>query len=364
MEDIVKRKIILWILLSINLTTALIVGLFISSAGSIGIALGVLNISAQIVLIFFVIGFLDKNAISLISKKRIAIWVILTLNLLFAFLIGLKFSLMETRIDIRYNMIYILLPLLIILNYIIIDRLHYYIKHSKGDNEALMNNSLKNNNTSLFKNRPIIEFEGKKYVFSIRSILILAIGAPILSFATYLFFDTEANYWLHEIVVTQTVFFLNLLFNMNASAKYNPDGKYHWSFVIPGRGEIFFETFCTGIQAIVVFFGIILCTPHSLDRATNEDIVWRKAKALVISSLIFYVVNIIRMVIQIYLFYIGYAWVDIHYSISAASSFVAAIIVLLMHKYIPEFIISIIYTGTLISKKMKGKKTVENNLNK
>jgi hypothetical protein len=35
-----------------------------------------------------------------------------------------------------------------------------------------------------------------------------------------------------------------------------------------------------------------------------------------------------------------------------------------MHKYIPEFIISIIYTGTLISKKMKGKKAVENNLNK
>ncbi|GAG00255.1 unnamed protein product, partial [marine sediment metagenome] len=46
-------------------------------------------------------------------------------------------------------------------------------------------------------------------------------------------------------------------------------------------------------------------------------------------------------------------WDDIHVSISAASSFIAAIIVLLLHKWIPEFIISIIYTGTLISQQVK-----------
>jgi exosortase/archaeosortase family protein len=80
---------------------------------------------------------------------------------------------------------------------------------------------------------------------------------------------------------------------------------------------------------------------------------WRKAKSLIISSAIFYIVNIIRMLIQIYLYYIGYPWESIHVSISAASSFIAAIIVLLLHKWIPEFIISIIYAGTLINKKFK-----------
>ncbi|MFW9879063.1 MAG: hypothetical protein ACFFG0_38780, partial [Candidatus Thorarchaeota archaeon] len=44
---------------------------------------------------------------------------------------------------------------------------------------------------------------------------------------------------------------------------------------------------------------------------------------------------------------------DIHFSISAASSFIAAIIVLLMHRYIPEFILSIIYVGTLVSEPIK-----------
>ena len=146
---------------------------------------------------------------------------------------------------------------------------------------------------------------------------------------------------------------------MDVSTSYSPVGKYHWSFDFVGNssgdplGSIFFETFCTGIQAICVFAGLIICTPHSRDKNTNKDIIWRKTKALVVSSVIFYVVNIIRMLIQIELYYLGYPWDSIHVSISAASSFIAAIIILLLHKWIPEFIISIIYTGTLISKKFK-----------
>ncbi|MHA1292328.1 MAG: archaeosortase H [Promethearchaeota archaeon] len=225
------------------------------------------------------------------------------------------------------------------------------------------------NNEKPKKKRPIIEFEGKKYIFSNRSLLILIIGTPLLSILIYMFFDNQANYWLHEIVVKQTVFFLNLFFNMGASAHYAPVGKYHWYFSIPGRPGIFFETFCTGIQAICVFAGIIICTPHSQDPYTNEDIIWRKTKSLVVSSFLFYVVNIIRMIIQLYLYYLGYAWEDIHYSISAASSFIAAIIILLLHKWIPEFIISIIYMGTLVSEPIKEKrkekaKTAARNSNK
>jgi len=136
---------------------------------------------------------------------------------------------------------------------------------------------------------------------------------------------------------------------MGAETKYFPVGTHHWSFIIPNKGSIYFQTFCTGVQAIAVFAGLIICVPHSQDRATREDIIWRKTKALILSSIIFYIVNVIRMVIQIYLYYIGYAWEDIHYSISAASSFIAAIIILLLHKWIPEFIISIIYLGSIVN---------------
>ena len=204
--------------------------------------------------------------------------------------------------------------------------------------------------------KPVLEYNNKKYIFSIRSLVIFAIGAPLSAYLIYLFFDLQINYWLHEIVVKQTVYLLNLFFNMDTIAEFAPSGKYDWRFAIPGKSPIYFETFCTGIQAICIFAGVIIFTPHSQDRDTKEDIIWRKTKSLIISSVIFYVVNIIRMLIQIDLYYIGYDWEDIHYSISAASSFIAAIIVLLMHKWTPEFILSIIYTGTLVSEPIKQKR--------
>jgi exosortase/archaeosortase family protein len=207
--------------------------------------------------------------------------------------------------------------------------------------------------------KPVIEYNKRKYIFSIKSLIILAVGGPISAYLVYMFFDLQLNYWLHEIVVKQTTYFLNLLFNMGVTTVYNPVGKYHWNFIVPGRGTISFETFCTGVQAVVIFIGVIVFTPHSQDKHTRRDIVWRKTKALIISSVIFYVVNIIRMLIQIELYYIGYAWNDIHFSISAASSFIAVIIVLLMHRWIPEFIISIIYIGTLISEPIKVKRKKE-----
>jgi len=203
---------------------------------------------------------------------------------------------------------------------------------------------------------PVIEFEGKKYIFSIRSLTLLAIGAPLLAWLLYLFFDLRANYWLHEIVVKQTVYFLNLFFDMGAEAEFAPSRKYDWRFTIPGKSPIYFETFCTGVQAIVIFIGIGVFTPHSQDSRTKEDIIWRKTKALIASSVIFYIVNIIRMLIQIDLYYIGYEWADIHFSISAASSFIAAIIVLLLHRWIPEFILSMIYIGTLVSEPLKQRR--------
>ena len=268
------------------------------------------------------------------------------LNLAFAFSIGLTIPLMQSSS--RYNFGVVMIPLLVILVFILVNK---YEMDSNPKPPIVKD---------FEKNRPVIEFEGKKFIFSNTSLITFAIGAPISAYLIYAFFDNEANYWLHELVMKQTVFFLNLFFNMGATANYSPGHlPYFWSFGVPGRSSIFFETFCTGIQAICVFAGIILFIPHSRDKETSKDIIWRKAKSLIISSVIFYVVNIIRMLIQIDLYYIGYPWESIHVSISAASSFIAAIIILLLHRWIPEFIISIIYCGTLFSKYRKSKKNKE-----
>ena len=362
MNTIFRKKITVWIIVSINLIIAFFIGLSIPvMETTLGILIGFVLLPGLMVLNFLILDLLKREYKTSIIYERTLIWSFLSLNFLFTFMMGFTIPFMESNA--RYNMGIVMLPLLIIFDYIIVDRFHYYLKNTdirdevnkigkKEQTQMVINNKDKNNYPK--DKKPVIEFENGKYIFSIRSLIILAVGAPLLSYGIYQFFDMPINYWLHEIVVKQTVFFLNLLFNMGAETKYVPVGTHHWSFTIPNKGSIYFQTFCTGVQAICVFAGIIICIPHSQDPKTNEDIIWRKAKALIMSSVIFYVVNIIRMVIQIYLYYIGYAWEDIHYSISAASSFIAAIIILLLHKWIPEFIISIIYLGSIVNKSIQN----------
>lgn len=70
-----------------------------------------------------------------IILKKIIIWLLLTLNLLFAFVIGLTIPLLESKSN--YNLGIVMIPLLIILNYIILDRFHYYLKHTKDSEGEL-----------------------------------------------------------------------------------------------------------------------------------------------------------------------------------------------------------------------------------
>lgn len=352
-NSILIRKLEIWIIISIELIICYYLGTFLAQfPNPIMITITSISILLSFAINYFLLNLIEKKTRRAPIKNKIFIWILFILNLLFTFIIGFSLPLMTSPH--RNYMPIVMLPLLIILNYIIIDRFHYYTGKSVEESSIEEFKKLIESNKV-----PVIEYEKRKYVFSKSSIILLAIGAPISAYLIYLFFDLRVNYWLHEIVTKQTVFFLNFFFNMNTSTIYAPTGKYDWHFVIPGRPSIYFETFCTGIQAIVIFVGIIVFTPHSKDPNTKKDIIWRKTKSLIISSLIFYVVNIIRMIIQLWLYYIGYAWNDIHYSISAASSFIAAIIVLLMHRWNPEFILSFIYTGALFKRKFKKSKVDE-----
>ncbi|GAH43101.1 unnamed protein product, partial [marine sediment metagenome] len=176
-------------------------------------------------------------------------------NLLFAFIIGFSIPIMES--DFKYNFGIVMIPLLVALSLVITDKYSNNIKDVNNE---------QNENPIVKSKNPVIEFENKKYIFSLNSLIVFAVGTPLLAVIIYFFFDVEAQFWLHEIVVKQTIYFLNLLFNMNVSTSYIPSGKYHWSFnfVVNINGDplgsIYFETFCTGIQAICVFAGIIICT--------------------------------------------------------------------------------------------------------
>ncbi|MFW9784199.1 MAG: archaeosortase H N-terminal-like domain-containing protein [Candidatus Heimdallarchaeota archaeon] len=61
-----------------------------------------------------------------IVLKKLFIWVALSLNLLFAYIIGLSIPQLETQNSYIFGLV--MIPLLIILNYVIIDRFQYHLK--------------------------------------------------------------------------------------------------------------------------------------------------------------------------------------------------------------------------------------------
>ena len=191
-----------------------------------------------------------------------------------------------------------------------------------------------------------IEYKSQKYDFAWWRVILFLFLAPLISIFIYKL--TEATWiYTHGPIVKQTVWVMNLFmssgeeFAWGLYESYAIDGYY---YIIPGQFDIGFTTMCTGVQAIAIFTGVIVMIPHSYNKDVNKNIWLRKLLALVVSSAIFYVVNIARMVLQLILYYRGWNWDNIHVSISAASSFIAALIIILMHRWIPEFIISIIWT--------------------
>jgi len=59
-------------------------------------------------------------------KKKLIIWTLLSLNLMFAFIIGLTIPTMIS--ESRPFLGIILIPLFIILNYVYLDRFHFYLR--------------------------------------------------------------------------------------------------------------------------------------------------------------------------------------------------------------------------------------------
>ncbi len=230
----------------------------------------------------------------------------------------------------------------------------------------------------------VITYEGRKFIFSWKQMASFASAAPVFIIVFYQLLEYAT--WIRIIVGDNTISSINFVlapflngqtFRLQYQVPtlpllpeettfpelfrevdfwrifFSPVDDIKTVFIIPNRGEIQFVTFCTGFQAIIIFAAIILFTPHSSDPVASKGIWKRKISALLWSSAIFYVVNIVRMWIQLGIYALNptVRWEDLHYSISAASSFIAAIIILLMHKTLPEFVISIVWSGIEIKKR-------------
>ena len=121
MEKFSEKKIYVLLGLLVLLMLSFLIGLFLPIGGLVA-----LPVAGGTTYVF--LTYLEKLAGVLIKKKKIIITVYFLLNFIFAFSIGLTIPFMES--EYRFNMAFLMIPLLMILNYVIINRFHYHVRHS------------------------------------------------------------------------------------------------------------------------------------------------------------------------------------------------------------------------------------------
>ncbi|MFX1409997.1 MAG: archaeosortase H N-terminal-like domain-containing protein [Promethearchaeota archaeon] len=131
MKLLIKRKLFVWLINSVNLIIAFFVGILISSNLIKNfLYFGFIIILLLLIISYFTLEIIKREKFALILKKRIYIWIFFVINLLFSLSIGLTIPILKS--EGRFNFGTVIIPLLVILNYIIADRLNFYINHVGG----------------------------------------------------------------------------------------------------------------------------------------------------------------------------------------------------------------------------------------
>ena len=220
--------------------------------------------------------------------------------------------------------------------------------------------------------RLVIRLKGKKYSFSNIALILFPLGLIVSVPSLLQYVETTEIIWLQELFTKHLVFFLNLFFNLGAQTMYLPEFPCPWFVTIPDamfcyepsyciRITTYTSNGCTGFLAMSIFVAVILFTPHSKEPKTHESILWRKSIAIIAAITLIYLYNVFRATIQVYLYSRGFSWNIVHDSegmLAITIGFHIAIF-LLCSKYLPEWYVSIYYSGKLIISQLTKKRIAE-----
>ncbi len=209
-----------------------------------------------------------------------------------------------------------------------------------------------------FNQKLIINLDGKSYKFSTTQIIILILGAPLISLLIYFFLQLKINYWIYEFTSTQISFILNSLLGMNSQVIIDPEHNLFPSIFIPDHPfnqNYAITTNCIAAHVFSIIISLILLVPPSKTSSTKKDFILRKTKTLIITVLGIYLMNIFRIAFLLFFNYKGVPFEFIHESLFFLSAILGSwLTVILLKKWLPEAFISIYYLFRLISKKKRG----------
>ncbi|MHA1477141.1 MAG: hypothetical protein ACTSPU_02985, partial [Promethearchaeota archaeon] len=188
------------------------------------------------------------------------------------------------------------------------------------------------------------------YAFSKQSLIFFSFGIPIFSCLIYLFLNLSFNRWVTVIFIKQISFLLDIIFNIEASVVINPEIIAIYLPNPSQSGRVL--TSCYGAEVISIFIGIILATSSSQDRKPEMNLIWRKTKIIMITILSTYILFLFRIVLMLAFVHNGMPMHIIHDSSYYLISLISFILIIyVLRRILPEFIISLHYIHYTISNK-------------
>jgi len=207
-----------------------------------------------------------------------------------------------------------------------------------------------NKNNEVLPERLELQWSGIKYTFSKRSLIFFSFGMPILGSLIFLFLNMSFNSWVTAMFIKQVSFLLDIIFNIEAKVVINSDliTIYLPNPSVSGR----VLTVCYGAEVISIFIGIILATPSSHNPKPEMNVIWKKTKIIIIIILSTYLSYMFRMVLMLAFVHNGMPMHIIHDSSYYLITLISFIIILyVLRKILPEFIVSLYYIRYSISNK-------------
>jgi len=175
-------------------------------------------------------------------------------------------------------------------------------------------------------------------------------GMPIFGSLIYLFLNMSFNSWVPAMFIKQVSYLLDLIFNIEARVVINPDLIAIYLPNPSHSGRVL--TSCYGAEVISIFIGIILATSSSHDPKPEMNIIWRKTKIIIITILSTYLLFLFRIVLMLAFVHNGMPMHIIHDSSYYLITLISIIIILyVLRKILPEFIISLHYIRYIFSDK-------------
>ena len=225
--------------------------------------------------------------------------------------------------------------------------------------EKLVKNiQTENKNNEVLPERLELQWSGIKYTFSKCSLIFFSFGTPILGSLIFLFLNMSFNSWVTAMFIKQVSYLLDIIFNIETNVVINPDLIAIY-LPNPSVSGIVLPV-CYGAEVISIFIGIILATPSSRDPKPRINIIWRKTKIIILTILSTYLSYMFRMVLMLAFVNNGLPMHIIHDSSYYLITLISFIIILyILRKILPEFIISLHYIRYSISNKEINNPVIE-----